>query len=60
MEKALLEITLIEKEQEKYSELRAITEGELERCKEKAVLLEKVKPDNFYKEQLKKKNSTSF
>ncbi|EEB13334.1 predicted protein [Pediculus humanus corporis] len=44
IEKAYLEISILEKEQEKYSELRGITEVELERCKEKSSLLEKELP----------------
>ncbi|KAK6623852.1 hypothetical protein RUM44_010708 [Polyplax serrata] len=51
LEKALLEITLIEKEQEKYSDLRAVTETELEKCKEKADLLEKELPFEINSEE---------
>lgn len=42
VEMAWNEIAYIEKEQEKYAELRTSTERELENCKKKAAALERV------------------
>jgi len=41
-QKAWEEVGLIEKEQEKYAELRVVAQRDLDNCKNKAIQLEKV------------------